>query len=987
MTIRKLVFVILLTIIMTLVIVPAIVFADDTENVPVTGVKLNTNGANILKGSTYTLTATVAPENATNKNVIWSSDNESIAIVNDGVVSAVGVGTTNINVMTEDGSYSVSCTISVYENHRNDLPIYNEDKTSEYAFSEIVVSGSGHLRYGGSSPYEGDMVFLRDDTKTYKEKRGTMTIYHHPEIYGYVKPFYLTEDAVVTIDFSSTDSFVGISTKNYTSTAAHSVTNTWCGYKFSNFSSMFIKPSEDGKYRLKGGTTYSVYIYRDNAEQLAQGKYNRKSGSANAYVSYQYNHTYGDWIITKEPTCTEEGIHEKRCTGCRHVVSETMPALGHSSTLSFTKDDYSLTTGESTTVYLSNTSLDATRWASTNSKVVRIDEYSTRKAVITAVGKGEASIIAIDDEGKGSECHINVALRQLTISASDMTIGIGNTANLTVEGAADITWKSSNTDIVSLDTNNYPKNKAKIKTEGLGEAVVTASDPYGASVSCTVKVVESYIRLDAQDVVLQTRGSKTVYVESGKASTAVSSDNNIVTASCTTGYISLKAQDKTGSATVTVTEKNGATITIYVVVESHIEVETHSIHVDLSEHQYYDYSKEVKITNGVPKSVSVENEEIVKAELVQGGKAVKVLFQDKLGETDILVTEVGGATATIHVKSTASFELSEDHLKVNRSYSDYYHDYYHDNYRPDFAFGQYDSDDYDDYYYDYDKIIYATRGNLHTVKSLDTNIVRIKESEYDGTYGIHPVGLGTGSIQCKDRYGQTRIVTIEVTDKYVKGYIKAKTKIGTVKYGAKKAKGKVPSGAKISIYIAGKKVKCTTKSTSYSAKIPVKKIGTKIRYRVVYDGLTYAVNQKVEKCKTKLSVSTVYRYTKKLKVTLKNVHKGDRVKVKIGRKTHTIKIKKDKKKYVCRVRISGSAGTKIRITVTNQFKQTLKTKTTKVYYAPWIKKGMTKSQCRNVPWWGKPDDKSYYSNGEIWTYDDGSWVVFKHGRIVGWYSA
>ena len=982
---------------MTFVIVPNVSFADDTEIVPVTGVSLSSHGGTLLKGYTTTLKATVIPENATNKNVIWSSNNESVAAVDNGVVSGESVGTAVITVTTEDGSYSDSYNITIIEEHRNDLPIYNEDNTSEYTPSNIVVSGSGHLSYGANKPYEGDMIFLKDDTKTYTEKRGTMTVYHHPEIYGYVKPFRLAEDAVVTLDFSSTDSYIGISTQNIISNASHSATNTWCGYKFSNFSDMFIKPSADGKYRLQGGTRYSVYIYRDNKEELEQKIYNRRSGHATAYVSYQYEHTYGEWEITKEPTCTEEGVHEKRCTGCYKRVSETIPALGFSSSLSYTQDSYSLTTGETATVYLSSASSDAIRWATTDSNVVSIDEHNTRKAMITATGKGEASIIAIDHEGKGIECHISVGLRELTISKSDMTIGIGFTSSLKVEGTTDITWKSSNNDIVSVEA-SYPKNTAVINTEGLGEAIVTATDPYGASVSCNVKVVESYIELDAQDVVMQTRESKRLYVKSGKASTVVSSDNDIVTASCTTGSISLNAKDKTGSATVTVTEEKGAEVTINVVVESHIEVETQNLNVDLSEYEYYEIDEEIKIINGVPKSVRSANETIVKAELVEYGSNyyqseifVKLMFQDKLGETDVIVTEVGGATVAIHVKATASFELSEKHLKVNRSYSDYYHDYSYDKYRPDFVFDKDYADDYESDVegdgYDYDKIVYATKGSLYKVKSLDTKIVRIDDYKDFGTAEIHPVGLGTGSIQCVDKYGQKRIVTIEVTDKYVKGYIKAKTKIGAVKYGAKKAKGKIPSRSKITVYVAGKKCKCTQKSNTYSVKIPVKKIGTKIKYKVVYDGLTYTVNKKIVKCNTKISTPTVYRYTQKLKVTLRNVHKGDKAKVKIGRKIYTTKIKKDRKKYTYKVKLSGGAGTKIKITVTNKYKQTLKTKATKIYYASWIKKGMTKSQCKLVTWWCKPDDVAHYSNGDIWTYDDGSWIVFKHGKVTGWYSA
>ena len=81
--------------------------------VSVTGVTLNQPSLDLEVGGTATLTATVAPSNATNKNVSWESDDESVATVVDGVVTAVGVGTATITVSTEDGSYTATCTVTV----------------------------------------------------------------------------------------------------------------------------------------------------------------------------------------------------------------------------------------------------------------------------------------------------------------------------------------------------------------------------------------------------------------------------------------------------------------------------------------------------------------------------------------------------------------------------------------------------------------------------------------------------------------------------------------------------------------------------------------------------------------------------------------------------------------------------------------------------------------------------------------------------------
>ncbi len=58
--------------------------------VDVTGVSLDMATATIIEGNTKQLTATVQPNNATNKNVTWSSSNNAIATVdNNGLVTAV----------------------------------------------------------------------------------------------------------------------------------------------------------------------------------------------------------------------------------------------------------------------------------------------------------------------------------------------------------------------------------------------------------------------------------------------------------------------------------------------------------------------------------------------------------------------------------------------------------------------------------------------------------------------------------------------------------------------------------------------------------------------------------------------------------------------------------------------------------------------------------------------------------------------------------
>ena len=79
----------------------------------VESVSLDKTSVELKEGEEVSLTATVKPGNATNKNVIWSSSNETVASVTDGKVSALKSGETTITVTTEDGAKTAECTIIV----------------------------------------------------------------------------------------------------------------------------------------------------------------------------------------------------------------------------------------------------------------------------------------------------------------------------------------------------------------------------------------------------------------------------------------------------------------------------------------------------------------------------------------------------------------------------------------------------------------------------------------------------------------------------------------------------------------------------------------------------------------------------------------------------------------------------------------------------------------------------------------------------------
>ena len=110
------------------------------DPVRVTGVTLNESDIKlIIDGSNYgsrQLTATVSPSNATNKNVTWNSTKTDVATVTqNGLVTAVGKGSTDIIVTTEDGSYTATCHVRVGIKHTVTTSAINTNSSTFTSFS------------------------------------------------------------------------------------------------------------------------------------------------------------------------------------------------------------------------------------------------------------------------------------------------------------------------------------------------------------------------------------------------------------------------------------------------------------------------------------------------------------------------------------------------------------------------------------------------------------------------------------------------------------------------------------------------------------------------------------------------------------------------------------------------------------------------------------------------------------------------------------
>lgn len=111
------------------------------RTIPVSSITLDKSEASLTIGETLQLTATLLPEESTDKSVTWSSSDEKVATVTaEGLVTAVGIGKVVITATTNDGtSLSATCEITV-------LPVYVTSVTLNYTEYAIETTKTKTLQ-------------------------------------------------------------------------------------------------------------------------------------------------------------------------------------------------------------------------------------------------------------------------------------------------------------------------------------------------------------------------------------------------------------------------------------------------------------------------------------------------------------------------------------------------------------------------------------------------------------------------------------------------------------------------------------------------------------------------------------------------------------------------------------------------------------------------------------------------------------------------
>ncbi|MBQ8353375.1 MAG: Ig-like domain-containing protein [Spirochaetaceae bacterium] len=126
-----------------------------TGAVAATGITLDKATASVTKGETLTLTATVTPSDSTDA-ITWTTSDENVATVANGVVTAVGVGEATITATAGEVNATCAVTVVAYANGTytlSDSTISQGTALSDGTSSDGAVSWSGLYSNGNDYAY------------------------------------------------------------------------------------------------------------------------------------------------------------------------------------------------------------------------------------------------------------------------------------------------------------------------------------------------------------------------------------------------------------------------------------------------------------------------------------------------------------------------------------------------------------------------------------------------------------------------------------------------------------------------------------------------------------------------------------------------------------------------------------------------------------------------------------------------------------------
>ena len=425
------------------------------SSIQTTGVKLNVDSIELYETATKMLKATVEPSNATNKGVIWSSSDPSVASVSvDGVVTAISRGTAVITCTTKDSSKTAKCTVKV-------LKTIKSTSVSLDIRSLTLDDGKSEKLTATIRPSNVSITSLT--WKTSNKKVATVSSS------GVVKAVGPGKCTITVI------------TKDTGKKATCKVTVVETPVKRVKLNRTTLSLTIDKTYKLKATTVPSYATNQKVTWKTSNKKIVRVSqtGKIRAVAA-------GTATIT---VVTEDGNKKATCT-----VTVKRPKI---QSLSVENSTIEMGLGTKQQIVLIPTPAAAStkkvKYESSNTAVAKVSSTG----VVSAVGEGTAIItVTPRDGGNGTGTMIVIKVQRkdvvgIRLNYSTKIMNVGDSLHLTAtvlpEDATEqgVTWVSSNTNVATVD------NKGNVIAVGTGFCRITATsnDPINsAKAICVVTV-------------------------------------------------------------------------------------------------------------------------------------------------------------------------------------------------------------------------------------------------------------------------------------------------------------------------------------------------------------------------------------------------------------------------------------------------------------------------------------------------------------------
>ena len=489
--------------------------------VPVESIKLDKESLNLVEGAKATLTATVTPDNATDKTVTWTSSDEAIATVVNGEVTAVKEGTASITAKA--GDKEATCKVTVTKN--------------------IIAVTSVTLDKTSLELVEGDETSLTATVTPDNATDKTVT--------------WTTSDAAIAT--VNDGKVTAVKEGNATITAKAGDKEATCSVKVAEkvIEVESITLSKTTLNLKKGESeTLTATVSPDNATDKTI-----TWSTSNAEVATVEN---GKVTAVKSGTATITAKAGEKTATCAVTVTTPVESVALDQT------SVTLEEGKTLKITATITPTDADdkdiTWSTSNAAVASVEN-----GVITAVAEGSATIAA-SAGGKSASCKVTVQRKvipvtSVTLSKTTLSIGKGQSETLTATVAPDnatnktVTWSTSDTQVATVDQNG------KVTAVDGGTATIKAAcGEKSAECAITVTVSVESITLDKASLELKKGESANLVATVGPAN----ADDKTVTWSSSAPEVATVENGKvtavkSGSAIITASAGNkSATCTVSV---------------------------------------------------------------------------------------------------------------------------------------------------------------------------------------------------------------------------------------------------------------------------------------------------------------------------------------------------------------------------------------------------------------------------------------